>query len=69
MTTHPQDAQAFATEATKDPAVVAARFNAAREQLVSDPHVDPKRIGAIGYDDPFVPLDFDHLSVHGFLPT
>src|SRR5438094_5357226 len=28
-TTHPQDAQAFATEATKDPAVLAARFNAA----------------------------------------
>jgi dienelactone hydrolase len=49
VATHPQDAQAFAAEATKDPAVVAARFNAAREQLVSDPHVDPKRIGAIGY--------------------
>lgn len=49
VATHPQDAQAFATEATKDSTVVAARFNAAREQLVSDPHVDPKRIGAIGY--------------------
>ena len=49
VATHPQDAQAFSAEATKDPAVVAARFNAAREQLVSDPHVDPKRIGAIGY--------------------
>jgi dienelactone hydrolase len=49
VTTHPQDAQAFSAEAMKDPAVVVARFNAARQQLASDPHVDPKRIGAIGY--------------------
>jgi dienelactone hydrolase len=49
VTTHPQDAQAFAAEATKDPAVVAARFNAARAQLEADPHVDTKHIGAIGY--------------------
>lgn len=49
VTTHPQDAQAFATEATKDPAVVAARFNAALELLKRDPHVDPARIAAIGY--------------------
>jgi dienelactone hydrolase len=49
VATHPQDAQAFAAEATKDSAVEAARFDAAREQLVSDPHVDPKHIGAIGY--------------------
>jgi dienelactone hydrolase len=49
VTTHPQDAQGFAAEATKDPAVVAARFNAGREQLEQDPHVDSKRIGAIGY--------------------
>src|SRR5689334_10730136 len=49
VTTHPQDAQAFATEATKDPAVVAARFNAALELLKLDPHVDPARIAAIGY--------------------
>jgi len=49
VTTHPQDAEAFATEATKDPAVTAARFNAGREQLLADPHVDPKHIGAIGY--------------------
>src|SRR5207249_220232 len=49
VTTHPQDAQAFAAEATKDPAVTAARYHAAREQLERDPHVDPKRIGAIGY--------------------
>jgi dienelactone hydrolase len=49
VTTHPKDAQAFAAEATKDPAVTAARFNAAREQLIKDPRVDASRIGAIGY--------------------
>ena len=49
VTTHPQEAQAFATEATKDPAVVAARFNAALDLLKRDPHVDPARIAAIGY--------------------
>jgi len=49
VTTHPQDAQAFATEATKDPAVAAARFNAALELLKRDPRVDPARIAAIGY--------------------
>ena len=49
VTTHPQEAQAFATEATKDPQVLAARFNAGMEQLRRDPHVDPTRIAAIGY--------------------
>jgi dienelactone hydrolase len=49
VATHPQEAQAFVVEATKDPAVVAARFNAGLEQLKRDPHVDPKRIAAIGY--------------------
>ena len=49
VTTHPADAQAFMQEAMKDPAVVAARFHAARAQLVADSHVDPERIGAIGY--------------------
>jgi dienelactone hydrolase len=48
-TTHPQEAQAFVAEATKDPAVLAARFNAALEQLKRDPHVDPQHIAAIGY--------------------
>jgi len=48
-TTHPQDAQAFATEATKDPAVEAARFNAAMAELKRDPHVDSTRLAAIGY--------------------
>jgi dienelactone hydrolase len=46
---HPADAQAFVAEATKDPAVAKARFDAARAILEKDPHVDPKRIGAIGY--------------------
>lgn len=49
VTTHPADAQAFMQEAMKDPEVVAARFHAARAQLVADSHVDPDRIGAIGY--------------------
>jgi dienelactone hydrolase len=49
VATHPQDAQAFAAEATKDPAVVAARFTAGRAQLEADPHVDAQHIGAIGY--------------------
>jgi len=49
VTMHPADAQAFMQEAMKDPAVVAARFHAARAELLKDPHVDPTRIGAIGY--------------------
>lgn len=49
VATHPQDAQAFMAEATKDPAVIAARFNAALAQLKRDPHVDTTRIAAIGY--------------------
>ena len=49
VTTHPEEAQAFVAEATKDPAVMAARFQAARIQLEQDPHVDRARIAAIGY--------------------
>ena len=49
VTTHPQDAQAFVNEVTKDPAVLTARFNAALEQLKRDPHVDTTRLAAIGY--------------------
>ena len=49
VTTHPQEAQAFASEATKDPAVLAARFNAALQLLKRDPHVDTTRMAAIGY--------------------
>jgi dienelactone hydrolase len=49
VATHPDDAMKFMTEATKDPAAVAARFNAALAELKRDPHVDPQRVGAIGY--------------------
>jgi dienelactone hydrolase len=49
LAAHPPDAQAFAAEATKDPQVVKARFLAALDELKRDPHVDPKRIAAIGY--------------------
>jgi dienelactone hydrolase len=49
VTTHPQDAQAFVGEVTKDPAALAARFNAALAELKRDPHVDTTRIAAIGY--------------------
>jgi len=49
VATHPKDAEAFMTEATKDPLVVTARFNAALELLKRNAHVDPKKIAAIGY--------------------
>jgi dienelactone hydrolase len=49
VTTHPQDAQAFATEAMKDPQTMKARFLAALDVLKKDPHVDPSKIAAIGY--------------------
>src|SRR5438093_10623322 len=49
VTTHPQDAQGFVAEVTKDPAVLAARFNAALAQLKQDPHVDTTRLAAVGY--------------------
>jgi dienelactone hydrolase len=46
---HPQDAQAFVAEATKDPATVKARFDAARAVLEKQPQVDATRMAAIGY--------------------
>ena len=49
LATHPEDAQAFAAEASKDPQLVKARFLAALDVLHKDPHVDPERIAAIGY--------------------
>lgn len=49
MTTHPDEAKAFVAEATKDPAAMAARFDAGMQQLKQDPHVDATRVGAIGY--------------------
>lgn len=46
---HPKDAMAFVQEATKDPAVTAARFEAARAVLASQPQVDAGKISAFGY--------------------
>lgn len=49
VATHPKDAQEFMAEATKDPAVMKARFLAALDLLKQDPHVDSERIAALGY--------------------
>jgi len=49
VTTHPDDAMKFMSEATKDPAVVKARFDAALSVLKADSHVDKSQIAAIGY--------------------
>jgi len=49
VTTHPEDAQAFVAEATKDPQVMAARFDAAMKVLEAQPQVDAARLAAIGY--------------------
>lgn len=49
VATHPKDAQAFMEEATKDAAVVAARFQAALDVLKKQPQVDADKLGAIGY--------------------
>jgi dienelactone hydrolase len=46
---HPQDAQAFMSEVTGNAATMQARFEAALAELKKDPHVDPARIGAVGY--------------------
>lgn len=49
VATHPDDAQAFMQEATKDTALLIARFQAALEALKKDPHVNPAQVAAIGY--------------------
>jgi dienelactone hydrolase len=49
VTTHPKEAEAFMTEAMKDPAALAARFAAARAFLEKNEHVDASRIAAFGY--------------------
>ena len=46
---HPEDAKAFMTEATKDPAVVKARFDAALALLKKDERVDASKVGVVGY--------------------
>ena len=76
-TSHPQEAGAFAAEASKDPAVMLARFTAGLEQLKQDPNVDPERVGAIGYcfggmvvlSAARAGMDLDAaVSFHGALP-
>ena len=49
VTAHPETATEFMKEAMKDPEAEAARFDIARDILKQDPHVDPNKIGAIGY--------------------
>ena len=49
VTTHPDSAQAFVAEAMQDAAMIPGRFDAALALLKADAHVDPARIGAIGY--------------------
>jgi len=49
VATHLDDAKAFMQEASKDSAVLRARFEAALKVLQEQPQVDPKKIGAVGY--------------------
>jgi dienelactone hydrolase len=46
---NPKDASALSGSVMKDPKVMEARFDAARDQLAHHPTVDPARIGAVGY--------------------
>ena len=48
-TAHPDSAQQFMNAAMASPAGLNARFAAAREELLKDPHVDSTKLGAIGY--------------------
>ncbi|MBI5069512.1 MAG: dienelactone hydrolase family protein [Deltaproteobacteria bacterium] len=49
VTTHPADAKSFVAEATKDPAVTTARFEAGLALLKAQPQVDGSKVGALGY--------------------
>jgi dienelactone hydrolase len=49
VATHPDDAKAFVAEATSNPAVSKARFDAALALFKKRPEVNPKQIGAVGY--------------------
>ncbi|HEY6877427.1 MAG TPA: dienelactone hydrolase family protein [Polyangiales bacterium] len=46
---HPEDAKAMMTALMSNPEQAVARFEAAKNALASDPHVDPSRLAAIGY--------------------
>ena len=46
---HPDDARKFATEVMSNMQAMKSRFMAAMDLLKNDEHVDPDRIGAIGY--------------------
>lgn len=46
---NPSDAGKYAGESMKDPAQLKSKFMAAMDYLKHDSHVDPSRIGAIGY--------------------
>jgi dienelactone hydrolase len=48
-TDHPEDAKAMMTALMSNPQEAVARFEAAKNVLASDPHVDPSRLAAIGY--------------------
>ena len=78
VTTHPKEAQAFMSEAQKEPATMSARFQAALDQLKQDPHVDRENLAAIGYcfggavvlDQARSGADLDGVvSFHGMLGT
>jgi dienelactone hydrolase len=49
LATHPKDAQAFTAEATANPKVERARFDAALALLKKRTQVNPSKIAAIGY--------------------
>lgn len=78
VTNHPDSAQAFVGEATKDAAGMRAKFLAALDQLKLDAHVDSSKVAAIGYcfgglvvlSEARAGLDLDAVaSFHGALPT
>lgn len=48
-TEHPEDAKKFMMEVVSQGDASARRFAAAKAALVTDPHVDPDKIAAIGY--------------------
>jgi dienelactone hydrolase len=46
---HPEDAKAMMGALMSNPQEAVARFEAAKNALAEDPHVDPSRLAAIGY--------------------